>query len=175
MSIMGNVAGLGAIPGDWAQTDETKADYIRNKPDIPALEQALKKALPRSGGTMEGALSMGGNALGDLPAPQGDADAVNRGYLLEQLGTLLLRLELTLSAAGWVGDGPYIQTVAAEGIAASDRPHFGAVYSGSAQERCSQREDFALVDELEAGEGGTEGDGVLRNVFNGLKQHLFFL
>lgn len=157
MSIMGNVAGLGAIPSDWAQTDETKADYIRNKPDIPALEQTLRKelqrALAKSGGTMEGVLSMGGNALRDLPAPGADGDAVNRGYLLKQLGAGLLRLELTLPAAAWTGNGPYTQSVAAEEIVASDRPHFGAVYGGSTQGRLAQREDFALVDDLQAGDG----------------------
>ena len=30
MSIMGNVAGLGAVQPDWAQTDEKRADFIRN-------------------------------------------------------------------------------------------------------------------------------------------------
>lgn len=32
--IMGNIVGLPSPRSDWNQTDETKADYIKNKPDI---------------------------------------------------------------------------------------------------------------------------------------------
>ena len=39
MSIIGNVAGLGAVQPDWAQNDEKKADYIRNKPDLLRMGQ----------------------------------------------------------------------------------------------------------------------------------------
>lgn len=32
--IMGNVVGLPSPRSDWNQTDEKKADYIKNKPEI---------------------------------------------------------------------------------------------------------------------------------------------
>jgi hypothetical protein len=32
MKIMGNIVGLPSPRSDWNQTDETKADYIKNKP-----------------------------------------------------------------------------------------------------------------------------------------------
>ena len=88
MSIMGNVAGLGAVQPDWAQTDERMADFIRNKPDLPGMAGSLEEvarlaqgALPRSGGTMEGAVHMGGNALTGLGAPEADTDAATKGYV----------------------------------------------------------------------------------------------
>ena len=32
--VIGNVVGVPNPKSDWNQTDETKADYIKNKPDI---------------------------------------------------------------------------------------------------------------------------------------------
>ena len=70
MSIMGNVAGLGAVQPDWAQTDEKRADFIRNKPDMAGMAQDLAQledlaagALPKSGGKMTGAVNMSGKRL----------------------------------------------------------------------------------------------------------------
>lgn len=34
--IIGNVVGLPSPRSNWNQTDETKADFIKNKPDIDA-------------------------------------------------------------------------------------------------------------------------------------------
>lgn len=39
--IMGNIVGLPSPRSDWNQTDETKADFIKNKPDIDALEKKI--------------------------------------------------------------------------------------------------------------------------------------
>ena len=38
---MGNIVGLPSPRSDWNQTDETKADYIKNKPDIEALNKKI--------------------------------------------------------------------------------------------------------------------------------------
>ena len=60
MSIYGNLVGSGSPRADWAQTDETRADFIRNKPtadiaDARAVAEQARKtadaALSRSGGT----------------------------------------------------------------------------------------------------------------------------
>ena len=39
--IIGNTTATPNPRPDWAQTDETKADYIKNKPDIGALQAAI--------------------------------------------------------------------------------------------------------------------------------------
>lgn len=61
---------------------------------------------------------------------------------------------LELTAGGWEGsEAPYTQTLAATGMLATDCPHYGAVYSGTAAEKLAQKEAFALVDDLESANG----------------------
>lgn len=40
--IMGNIVGLPSPRSDWNQTDETKADFIKNKPNLSAPKQTIK-------------------------------------------------------------------------------------------------------------------------------------
>lgn len=142
MSILGNVAGLGAIQSDWAQTDEKRADFIRNKPDFEELSGSLEDlrvlaeaALPKSGGAMTGALSVITPTAADHAASK---DYVDRKHLS---GTL------TLSASGWA-DGE--QTAAVSGILETDAPHYGIVYSGNWE---AEKEAYALIDEMETSAG----------------------
>lgn len=157
MSILGNVAGLGAVQPDWAQTDEKRADYIRNKPDFGNLSGSLEElrilaenALPKTGGIMEGALSMGGNRLTGLPTPQEDSDAATKAYV-DAAGGGTVYLQVTLTAENWTGEsgGPYTQRLYSAGITADDRPHFGLVYSGGREERLAQKEGWGKVDDLD--------------------------
>lgn len=41
--VIGNTVGVPNPKSDWNQTDETKADYIKNKPDIYTKEEVDKK------------------------------------------------------------------------------------------------------------------------------------
>ena len=150
MSIMGNVTGLGAVQPDWAQTDQKKADYIRNKPDITGMEEDMEElkdlmagALPKSGGTMTGAIAMGGRKITDLGAPSSSADAATKAYVDGKR----LSGTVSLAATGW-SDG--VQTVDVSGILASDMPHWGVVYGTN---REAEKEAFALVDVLETSAG----------------------
>jgi len=158
MSIMGNVAGLGAVQPDWAQSDGQFADFIRNKPDIPAIEQNVERlrqlaegALPKEGGTMTGTLSLGGNALKGLSAPKEADDAATKSYV-DSAAVCTVFVQAALAADGWTGSGPYTQRVSCEGITGEDRPHWGIVYSGTAENKLAQREAFSLVDELDTEE-----------------------
>ena len=70
MSIQGNVVGNIAPRADFAQTDPTKPDYIKNKPDTAAIKKTAEEAkkaadgaLPITGGTMTGALTIKGMYL----------------------------------------------------------------------------------------------------------------
>lgn len=94
---------LSDYPGsqDGLSTDEFKAkfdeaaliiqDYINGVlcPAIDALDPENENDdayLPLAGGTMTGALSMGGKRLKDLPTPSADSDAVPRSYVLPRAG-----------------------------------------------------------------------------------------
>lgn len=162
---LSEVMGEGLIPGniftvtnpqaDYNQSDSTKADFIKNKPDAAikkaqetadSAKKTAEAALSRAGGTMTGPIAMGGHKVTGLAVPDQSSDAATKGYVD---GRHLL-FNLTLTAAGWTGEGPYTQTVAVEGILAADRPHFGVVYS---ENREAEKEAFALVDELDTSDG----------------------
>ena len=58
-----------------------------------------------------------------------------------------------LPASGWTGTGPYVQTASVEGILATDKPIFGAVYSGTNEEKIEQSIMAGFVDECETAAG----------------------
>jgi hypothetical protein len=58
--------------------------------------------------------------------------------------------EVLLAATGWQGEGPFTQTVAVGGILATDRPHYGVVYSDNWE---TEKEAFAMVDDLDTADG----------------------
>ena len=157
MSIMGAAAGLPGPGADWAQTDESRADYIRNKPDVEAVRTLAQegktlagKALPKTGGAMTGPIAMGGSRVTGLGTPTDAGDASTKGYVDGKhfLATV------SLPAADWVGDAaPYTQTVAVPGMLETDTPHYGVVYSGTAEEKASRKEGFSLVDDLDTAAG----------------------
>lgn len=135
ISMSGNkITGLGAPTED---TDAATKGYADNK-------------LPKSGGTMTGHIAMGGSRVIGLGEPEDSGDAATKAYVDGKhfLATV------SLPAAGWAGDAsPYTQTVAVDGILETDTPHYGVVYSGTSDEKASQKEGFALVDDLDTGSG----------------------
>lgn len=117
-----------------------------NAADAAAVGAAINKLLPKSGGTMTGPIAMGGNKVTGLGAPAEAGDAASKAYVdgKHWVGSV------TLPVSGWVG---LVQTVAVPGILATDTPHYGVVYSGTASEKAAQKEAFALVDDLDTGAG----------------------
>lgn len=97
--IRGNTVTTNMVRGDYNQKDETKPDYIRNKPD-EKLEEALetaKNALPKSGGKMTGDVDMGTKSIKNLGDPVNEKDAVNKKYV-DDIETAAV---VTLPASGW--------------------------------------------------------------------------
>ena len=158
MIIRGNTVGTTVPRPDYGQTDETKSSFILNKPDsaiakaqqtADTAKKTAEAALSRAGGTMTGPIAMDGNKVTGLAEPDQSSDAATKGYVD---GRHIL-FNLTLTAAGWTGEGPYTQTVAVEGILATDMPHYSLVYDANQDTRLSQKEAFACVDDLDTGDG----------------------
>ena len=60
---------------------------------------------------------------------------------------------VSLPASGWTGTGPYVQTVAVEGILETDRPIFGPVYFGTNDEKIEQSIMAGFISECETAAG----------------------
>lgn len=114
-------------------------------------DETLEKRLPVAGGTMEGGIDMGGNALTDLKAPAEDADAATKGYVDGKRQTFTATL-----GTSWSGTGPFTQTVTVNGILESDMPHVGPVYDGDSGTAADQQDAWNCVSKAEALENGIQ-------------------
>lgn len=114
-----------------------------------APKSYVDKRIPLDGSkAMTGNLQMGDHRIIGLAEPEDAGDGATKGYVDGKhfIATV------SLPAAGWAGDAaPYTQTVAVPGILETDTPHYGVVYSGTAEEKTAQKEGFALVDDLDTG------------------------
>jgi hypothetical protein len=160
--ILGSSASTNTPRSDYGQTDASKADFIKNKPDAAiqkaqstadSAKETAEAALPRTGGKMTGALDMAGNKLTNVPDPEADGDAVNMGYVTSYADGRRLKATVSVTAAGWSAEAPYTQTVTVEGMLETDRPHYGVVYSADADTRLGEKEAFMLVDDLDSAAG----------------------
>lgn len=147
MIIQGNTVGTTVPQPDYAEQDASRSTFIRNKPDAAIrkaqstadeAKRSAEAALARAGGEMTGALI--------VLEPEQDANPATKKYVdAKHMST-----EVLLAAAGWQGEGSYTQTIAVEGILATDRPHYGVVYSDN---RETEKEAFSAVDELDTDDG----------------------
>lgn len=159
MIIKGNTVSTGKPRADYAQTDEAKSDFIRNKPDAAiskaqqtadAAKTTAEAALPKAGGAMTGDIAMGGNKVTGIGDPEDAADAAHKGYVDGKRKVF----SVTLTTNDWVGDAaPYTQTIGIEGILSTDMPHYGPVFSDDAETALSEKENWALVDDLDTADG----------------------
>lgn len=115
MSIWGKPTGNGTSRADWNQEDESRADFIKNKP-LEDLEKA-KNALPKAGGTMTGPIAMGGNKVTGLGFAESDGDAVSKEYLEDFYSGRVFPVTASLPDDGW---NEKAQTIEVEGVTASN-------------------------------------------------------
>lgn len=103
----------------------------------------------KSGDTMTGNLSMGGNQVKAVAAPTDGTDAANKDYVD---GKHLV--VTTTIPTGWSGSAaPYTQTITVAGITANDRPHISPVYSDVLETALAQKEAWGMVSRGQAGNG----------------------
>lgn len=67
--IVGNIVGLPSPRSDWNQTDETKADFIKNKPDIEGVKSDVKSLILYEIPYMWNAINDNTDRLSELTAP----------------------------------------------------------------------------------------------------------
>ena len=111
---------------------------------LPDLQKGL---------TMQGSINMNNQPLTGLKAPEADNDAATKKYAEIYADSLHKPFTLNLPASGWSSSAPYKQTVAVEGILATDTPHYGVVYSSTAATALTEKEAFAMVDDLDTANG----------------------
>jgi hypothetical protein len=120
----------GILDASLTQTDKAA--------QAKAVGDALNGKFSKSGGNITGAMT--------VLEPTADANPATKKYVDNKHMTA----EVTLLASGWSAEAPYTQTVQVEGILATDRPHYGVIYS---ENREAEKEAFALVDQLDTAEG----------------------
>lgn len=101
--IQGNTVSTTMPRADYNQDDETKSDYILNKPD-DKIDEALTKAraaLPKSGGTMTGVLNMGNQIIENLAYPTMEHHAATKGFVNSTLNSSEKAMTITLDASKW--------------------------------------------------------------------------
>ena len=133
---------------DSAKTAAEDAQAYANT----AQETADAKMSPDGSVPMTGNLDMSNNKIVNVSDPENEKDAVNKKYADENFGGKTLSFKVNLRNNMWAsttGDAPYFQEVAVDGVLATDRPHWGIVYSDGQEARQAEKEAYALVDDLD--------------------------
>ena len=99
-------------------------------------------ALPVSGGDMTGAINMNGQPISGLNDPTEDTQAANKGYVDSRAATAV---SVTITAAGWVGSGPYTQTVTVAGLTEGRRCMVYPAYGDDTAANLAMQEACACI------------------------------
>lgn len=159
-----NISGLGepiedshAVPKFYADNIAEIANSAKNTAD---------SALPKSGGTMTGAINMNGQSISGLNDPTEATQAARKGYVdtakaeanaytdtaKEEAKSYVDGKRFTKTATittTWSGRGPYTQVVSVSGILETDMPHITPVYSADNATAIAQKEAWGCVSKAE--------------------------
>lgn len=148
--ILGNAVSTNMPRSDYEQTDPTKADYIKNKPDndiskaqdtADSAQEAAEKAQESADAaqeTADEAKTAAENALTD-------AKTYTDSKHFKKTATI---------STTWTGNAaPYTQEVAVEGVLATDYPHVWPVYSDTLATALLEQEAWLMIGKGVPGEG----------------------
>ena len=96
-------------------------------------------ALAVSGGDMEGPINMNGQPISGLNDPTEDTQAARKGYVDTTA------VSATLTAAGWVGSGPYTQTITVAALTEGRRCMVYPAYGDDTAANLAMREACGCV------------------------------
>lgn len=152
MIIHGNYVGTVLPKPDWNQEDPTKADYIKGKEAVEQKIADAQTAAETAQTAADNAQTAADNAQSAavdarVAAETAEQNAKNYADSLHMISVV------AVPAAGWSEAAPYTQRVAVEGIAGTDTPHYGIVYSADADTALAEKEAFAFVDDLDTADG----------------------
>lgn len=170
MKIQGNTVGTPMPRTDFNQANPAKADYLKGRDDLLQLIQGAYTAGNIAGTAAGDAQTAADNAQTAADNAQAAADnaqtaaddamtaADNAQARAEEAennakgyaDSLHKIFTVAVPASGWSASAPYTQTIAVEGILATDTPHWGVVYSDAA---LAEKEAFSVVDELDTAAG----------------------
>ena len=146
MIIKGNTVGTPMPRTNYEQTDPTKADYLKGKDVLDEKIQDAQTAADNAQTAADNAQTAADNA--QTAAENAEKNAKDYADGKRKLFTT------TLTTNDWVGDAaPYTQTIGIDGILGTDRPHYSVVYDADQEIRLTQKEAFALVDDLDTDDG----------------------
>jgi hypothetical protein len=155
MIIHGNYAG-GIFPKpDWNQQDASKADFIKGKEIVEQKISSAHNEAKAAGEAAENAQAAAENAQVAAENAQAAAENAEKNAK-DYAGSLHKLLTVAVPASGWSASAPYTQTIAVQGILATDTPHYSVAYSADTETALAQKEAFAMVDDLDTSNGSVK-------------------
>jgi hypothetical protein len=143
--IQGNIFTTTNPQADYGQTDPSKADFIKNKPDeaiakaqrtADSGKEIAQAALARTGGEMTGHMT--------VLEPAADGNPATKKYVDGVVSRTHMTATVTLLTSGWSGSAPYTQTVAVA-VTADDAPHVCLIPDENAPSVVAQEESWGCV------------------------------
>ena len=136
-----------------AQKAQNSANSAQEAAEL-AQSAVGERLAPDGSVAMTGDLKMGSNKIVNMADPDTETDGATKRYV----DSRRFATDVTLSAGAWAttaegGKPPYSQKVAVANILATDRPHYGVVYSDHEDTRMSEKESYSYIDDLDTEDG----------------------
>ena len=181
MKIAGNTVGTPMPRTNYNQTDSTKADYLKGKPDLDKKIQDAQTSANNAQTSANNAQTSANNAqtaADNAQTTANDAKSIANDALPKAGGTMTGALNIgtptesthaankeyvdekhktftaTITVNDWVGEAaPYTQVIGIEGILESDKPHITPVYADDLETKLAQKEAWNMVCEAVSADG----------------------